>query len=253
MKIEDGWEILADGLHIQRYFLHIRPWFKDELKNTNYATENIWDLSQKYSSNLLSNAGYNLEVSKEISYLYKTWDSHFIEEQTRLDLKKALDLIEKSDLLYIATLGTGTFLGGSSEKFYPFCTFIKKDSSILDIALQILLNSSRSIAYGFIKSFDIDLANKKYWESPWSKDIVSTEEMVLQIFSKSICYNFLVKINHDDDVILSEYRKLKSVEENLPEILMEVNHENISDYINLYFPQDSKFKKYWYGKGAGQS
>ncbi|MGR5997731.1 hypothetical protein ACT7DF_22475 [Bacillus cereus] len=64
---------------------------------------------------------------------------------------------------------------------------------------------------------------------------------------------FLVKINHDDDVILSEYRKLKSVEENLPEILMEVNHENISDYINLYFPQDSKFKKYWYGKGAGQS
>ncbi len=74
----------------------------------------------------MRNAGYNLEVSKEISYLYKTWDSHFIEEQTRLDLKKALDLIEKSDLLYIATLGTGTFLGGSPEKFYPFLYFHKK-------------------------------------------------------------------------------------------------------------------------------
>ncbi len=47
MKIEDGWEILADGLHIQRYFLHIRPWFKDELKKHKLCNREYLGLKSK--------------------------------------------------------------------------------------------------------------------------------------------------------------------------------------------------------------
>lgn len=257
LTIEHGWLSLIDGLTVQRFFLHAYPFMLQSLNKEINPEEYTPGFNPVYKT-IQDYARRFIKEDKDHTSLQfegKTWlvfgDQNNGTISTFYD---SLRLISQSGLFFIPELASGIiFLDHSKNTSTHFCIQFSPEFDAIDGAIHILSQSAGDLVDIFWNSYELDFKKPEYF-SPWKGHLVNIRDLVLDIFRASIVVDFLdrTKISAKD-VLYLERKRLQEIEYLLPEILQKINHMNMDDLINLYFPSEQRFIKYEKGKGAGQT
>jgi hypothetical protein len=259
LTIEQGWLSLIDGLTVQRYFLHTYPYILEQLKKeidlTQYVVNRnpVYETINEYAIHFLDQE----EDYNQVSFKDKVWlVTGDYDESSTGKFYQSLDLIYQTGLYFIPELASGVvnFNPKKSGKTHFCLRFdLNNANDVVTGAMQILEESSESLAKAFIESYHLSLPQEKYY-SPWEKRSVNIYQIIIDIFRASILVDFSNRAKIDlENIYPHEKDRLNQIKPILPEILSKINHMNIDDLIKLYLPGQQRFKKYLNGKGAGQT